>query len=402
MQLRRIVFQCMVYCFFTIVANAQFSGLFQIKGTMKDIADVDKVLIRYRTAEGQRVDTTELENGKYSFYGRIEEPQPMLIWILHPPVNEGGRLKGVQPNERFTLYMNPGIVGIVSTGELSNIAITGSATKWNKDYHDLTKQQKLTKDSSGRYMLDCITLKNIIEDYKGPTASYSAADKTRDSARLAFMDKDYLNLQKRLGQNILLPYIKANPGSPLSLFALKLYIGEQINDYQEAKALFESLSMEVRQMPIAEPLVRVLATVATTSAGVEAPGFSLPDTLGKAVSLASFKGRYVLVDFWASWCGPCRGENPHVMKLYNEYKNKGFTPLSISIDTEAKGGKAAWKKAIVQDGLSWPQLLDDGKVSKTYHITNIPQNFLISPEGKIIAKNLNREELDAKLKELTK
>jgi thiol-disulfide isomerase/thioredoxin len=399
--MKKIIVQCIVLCLFSVAANAQFSGLFQINGTLKDIADVDKVLLRYHSAAGERVDTIKSDNGKYSFSGRIEEPQLMQIWILHPPV-EGGRVKGIKRNEVIGLYVNPGKIEAASTNEVSNIVLSGTGVKWNKDYQYLAKQQKLSKDSASRYVLETRTIERLVLDYKGPTASYSAADKTRDSARLAFIDKDYLNVDKRLAENVLLPYMKANPGSPLSLFALKAYAGERIDDYQSTKALYDSFSEEVRQMPVAQPFVKLMAKVATSSGGAEAPVFILPDTTGKAVSLASFKGKYVLLDFWASWCGPCRAENPHVVKLYNEYKNKGFTAFSISIDRDSKGGKDAWKKAIMDDGLTWPQVLDDGKISKTYHITNVPQNFLINPAGKIIGKNLVREELDAKLKELLK
>jgi thiol-disulfide isomerase/thioredoxin len=399
--MKKIVIQCIVLCLFSVAANAQFSGLFQLNGTLKDIADVDKVLLRYHTAAGERVDTIKSDNGKYSFSGRIEEPQLMQIWILHPPV-EGGRVKGVKRNEVIGLYINPGEIEAASTNEVSNVVVSGSGVKWNKDYQYLAKQQKLSKDSASRYILETRTIERLVLDYKGPTASYSAADKTRDSTRLAFIDKDYLNVDKRLAENVLLPYIKANPGSPLSLFALKDFVGERVNDYQSAKALYESLSEEVKQMPVVKTFVRLMESVASASGGAEAPTFTLLDTAGKAISLASFKGKYVLLDFWASWCGPCRAENPHVVKLYSEYKNKGFTAFSISIDTDSKGGKDAWKKAIMEDGLTWPQVLDDGKISKTYHITSVPQNFLINPEGKIIGKNLVRDELDAKLKELLK
>jgi thiol-disulfide isomerase/thioredoxin len=399
--MKKIVIQCIALCLFSVTANAQFSGLFQLNGTLKDIADVDKVLLRYHTAAGERVDTIKSDNGKYSFSGRIEEPQLMQIWILHPPV-EGGRVKGIKRNEVIGLYVNPGKIEAASTDEVSNIVVSGSGVKWNKDYQYLAKQQKLSKDSASRYVLETRTIERLVLDYKGPTTSYSAADKTRDSTRLAFIDKDYLNVDKRLAENVLLPYIKANPGSPLSLFALKAFVGERVDDYQGAKALYDSLSEDVRQMPVAKPFVRLMESVASASGGAEAPTFTLLDTAGKAISLASFKGKYVLLDFWASWCGPCRAENPHVVKLYSEYKNKGFTALSISIDTDSKGGKDAWKKAIMEDRLTWPQVLDDGKISKTYHITSVPQNFLINPEGKIIGKNLVRDELDAKLKELLK
>jgi len=132
--------------------------------------------------------------------------------------------------------------------------------------------------------------------------------------------------------------------------------------------------------------------------------FTQNDTLGIPVSLASFKGKYVLVDFWASWCGPCRRENPNVVKTYNAYKDKGFQILSVSLDQP--GAKDKWIKAIHDDNLTWTHVSDlkywDNEVAKQYGIQAIPANFLLDPEGKIIAKNLRGEDLAAKLSTVLK
>jgi thiol-disulfide isomerase/thioredoxin len=127
--------------------------------------------------------------------------------------------------------------------------------------------------------------------------------------------------------------------------------------------------------------------------------FTQNDTLGNPVSLSSFKGKYVLVDFWASWCGPCRAENPNVVKTYQKFQNKNFTILSVSLDRP--GQKERWLKAIHDDGLTWTHVSDlkfwDNAVAKQYGIRAIPQNLLLDPSGKIIAKNLRGEELAEKL-----
>lgn len=133
--------------------------------------------------------------------------------------------------------------------------------------------------------------------------------------------------------------------------------------------------------------------------GQTAPEFSLPDPNGKSISLSSFRGKYVLVDFWASWCKPCRMENPVVVAAYQQYKNRNFTVLGVSLDQP--GGKDDWMNAVMKDGLTWTQVSDlkfwDSPVVSLYRITGIPYNVLIDPTGKIIAESLRGEDLGATL-----
>ncbi|NSL89101.1 TlpA family protein disulfide reductase [Chitinophaga sp. Mgbs1] len=140
----------------------------------------------------------------------------------------------------------------------------------------------------------------------------------------------------------------------------------------------------------------------TVHVGQIAPDFTLPDPSGKMVSLKSFRGKYVLVDFWASWCGPCRQENPNVVKAYQQFKNKNFTILGVSLDKT----KEQWLAAIKQDGLAWNHVSDlkfwDSAVVPIYGINAIPTNFLLDPQGKIIAADLRGDALTAKLQEIIK
>ncbi|HEY4873955.1 MAG TPA: TlpA disulfide reductase family protein [Puia sp.] len=132
----------------------------------------------------------------------------------------------------------------------------------------------------------------------------------------------------------------------------------------------------------------------------QAPDFSLPDANGKNISLASFKGKYLLVDFWASWCGPCRMENPNVVKAYSEFKDKNFAILGVSLDKE----KDPWQQAILEDKLAWTQVSDlkywNSKAVDVFKISGIPFNILIDPQGKIIAQELRGDALESKLKEV--
>ncbi|HEX6845624.1 MAG TPA: TlpA disulfide reductase family protein, partial [Chitinophagaceae bacterium] len=137
--------------------------------------------------------------------------------------------------------------------------------------------------------------------------------------------------------------------------------------------------------------------------GVKAPDFTQTDTSGAAVTLSSLRGKYVLIDFWASWCKPCRAGNPALVRLYKKYKDYGFTILGVSLDSK----KDAWLKAIHDDELPWQQVSDlkfwNNAVAKQYKISSVPQNYLLDSQGVILGKNLSEDDLDQLLeKELTK
>jgi len=138
------------------------------------------------------------------------------------------------------------------------------------------------------------------------------------------------------------------------------------------------------------------------TAGQQAPDLTMPGINGKPISISSFKGKYLLVDFWASWCGPCRAENPNVVAAYNKYKDKNFTILGVSLDQD----KASWMEAIKKDGLAWNHMSDlkywNSEAVTTYQFDGIPFNVLVDPTGKIIATSLRGADLEAKLDEVLK
>ena len=138
--------------------------------------------------------------------------------------------------------------------------------------------------------------------------------------------------------------------------------------------------------------------------GKEAPDFAMPDVNGRQVSLSSLRGKYVLVDFWASWCGPCRDENPNLVKAYQQFKDKNFTILGVSLDRP--GQKDKWLKAIQDDNLAWTNISDlqfwNSPVVPLYGIEGIPFNVLVDPQGKVIGQGLRGPALEVKLSEVLK
>jgi peroxiredoxin len=171
-------------------------------------------------------------------------------------------------------------------------------------------------------------------------------------------------------------------------------------DYQRAGALYALLNNKIKQCYYARRIHQNVNATDKTVIGAAAPAFTLPDTTGKMVSLAGFKGQYVLVDFWASWCPPCRAENPNVVIAFNKYKNKNFTILGVSLDKN----KEKWMQAIKEDQLKWTQVSDlaywDSKAVTTFGFTGIPYNVLIDPDGNVVGEGLRGEELEHKLQEI--
>ncbi|MGV8879032.1 MAG: redoxin domain-containing protein [Sphingobacteriaceae bacterium] len=193
-----------------------------------------------------------------------------------------------------------------------------------------------------------------------------------------------------------LAFVDKNKKSLASFYAISSldqikYEQQMVNYAEEVKDNFKE-NVGVKQF------VKHMMLVKPVSVGQQAPDFNLTDDTGKALQLSGYKGKYVMLDFWASWCAPCRQENPNVVRLYNEYKDKGFNIVGISLDEDKK----AWQQAIKDDKLTWRHATEaqrfDGAVVKTYQIEAIPSSFIIDPTGKIVAKNLRGNDLEAFLK----
>jgi len=331
----------------------------------------------------QVIDSAEERNGRILFTGTAVEPLKTQLVIDHrgQGLASLGRLRNA---DFLVVYLERGEIRVTGTDSVKYATITGSAlnTEYAK-YHAAVLS--VTEKAS-----------NAID------TEYLAASKEKrsdTSFRAGLMAK----MKKAMGEMDSLKYVfvRQNPGSYLSLEALRELAGKDI-DVAKIEPIFRGLSPALRKSKAGMDLAKLLYDDGPTAIGAMAPDFVENDVDDHPVKLSDFKGKYVLLDFWASWCGPCRAENPNVVKAFNKYKDKGFTVLGVSLDQPGK--KDAWLAAIKKDGLSWTQVSDlkfwNNAVAKLYGIMAIPQNFLIDPRGRIVGKNLRGEALEKKLEEV--
>jgi peroxiredoxin len=268
-----------------------------------------------------------------------------------------------------------------------------------------------------------------VNDYANYTVEESPATKSlqdlfhvyrKDDSALLTTFKQLDTLQRKPGNDSLVSLVKGRRDGELK--TMNSHLGRFIEQSPSAAATFYGIGLASRTMPPEElkPIVDAASSKFKEHSGLArvkslltqqlavktpdykllnqpAPDFTMPDAKGKPTSLSNFKGKYVLLDFWASWCGPCRAENPNVVTAYNKYKSKNFTVVGVSLDQD----KAAWLGAIEHDNLKWPQISDlkmwESAAVSLYGIDAIPFNVLIDPQGVIIAHSLRGPELDAKL-----
>lgn len=369
--------------FFALVslsAQAQTTTNFTISGTAT-IGNlyVAKVYLQYQSEGNNTMDSSDFVNGKYSFKGNISEPVLARIRVKYSPDAAGKMIKPMQGRDLISVFLSKGDITINSIDSFSNITVNGSVAQ--DDYTKLTKSfQPLNEQMNGLYKL--------FEEAGDDEAKKKAIEDKADSLN---------KLQKKMYAD----FVTTQPNSPIALYCVNVFAGWDINPALVAP-LYAKLPVTTQQSFSGKNLGDRIAIARKTAIGNVAPEFVQNDTLGNPVALSSFRGKYVLVDFWASWCGPCRRENPMVVKAFQQFQAKGFTIVGVSLDQP--GAKEKWMDAIHKDALTWTHVSDlkywENEVAKQYGIRAIPQNFLLDPSGKIIAKNLNGETLEKKLTEL--
>ncbi len=357
-----------------------FAQKAKVNANLQFSEPVDMVFISYRSGDDNITDSSSLVNNKVVFSQNVSEPTLGNLMVRFKAKEEGKRPR----MDRMPLFLESGIINITAKDSLKFAKVSGS--KSHAEFEKIAKSEQSYNKRGGE-------LNNKYREFSN----------AKDQEGMDKIDQEFDKLTDEKNENVYGRYLTGNPNSPIALYVLNQYAGYDLN-VPKMEPLFNRLSAKNKKSPAGIAFSERLELARKTAVGAMAMEFTQNDTLGIPVSLASLRGKYVLIDFWASWCGPCRAENPNVVKTFNEYKDKGFTVLGISLDQPGK--HQAWMDAIHKDNLTWTQLSDlkgwKNEVSTMYGIRAIPQNLLLDPSGKIIAKNIRGEELPKTLKSMIK
>ena len=320
-----------------------------------------------------RKDSVKTVAGGFTIHTQIEPGEGTLYWMQ---IGDGG--------SSTILYFDKGehyIKGDDST--LNKITVSGAS--YDLDYNDHEARIKAAPECRGQDSL-----------FAAARKAYSTKDTVAQQRLLPlFRANDSVH------EAIDLAWVKSHPASPFSVILLYQSVRGHVGDSATA-VLAATLDTNALHNFVGQSLRQALDIAQKTAIGRPSLDFSQPDSTGAIITLSSFKGRYVLLDFWASWCGPCRAENPNVKANYEKYKDKNFTVLSVSLDSP--GARDRWLKAVATDGMVWTQVSDlkgwDNSAAKLYNVKAIPTNLLIDPNGVIVGKNLRGDELGKKLSSL--
>lgn len=349
---------------------------FELSGTLKDANGETLVLEKLASQKPEAVDSCVIdENGNFSFKNYV----PSIGFY---------RIKVTEQN--FGMLVMDSTDKINITGSLKDLGNTykviGSPeTALFLEYNDLAKANRFRVDSLQEAFKMAMTMVKM------------------DSLRMDSLSNVFEGVFNKIIDDYaakVADKIMQNSGMFASIMAIQPLDPEKYT--QVFKALDEGLQKKYPGNQSVAMFHDMVSKMVSVKSGETAPEINLPDPNGKNIALSSLKGKVVLIDFWASWCAPCRKEMPNVKAAYAKYKSKGFEIYGVSLDREL----GAWVDAIKKDGITWPQVSDlkfwDCIAAKQYNVQSIPFTVLLDKEGRIIAKNLRGPELEAKLAEVLK
>ncbi len=354
-----------------------------ISGTVKGVADGKTVVLEKQDETGQLkpIDTVKIKDGKFTIKGSAKEPEIMLLQV-----------EALQGKVPFILE-NGDIEVIVDKDSIQKSKLSGTFNNdvFSKFNVDVVKFQK---DSQ----------KKMMAFQNANMAKMKAAQEAKDTVTINKLMKEYQVIQKA-GMDFYVKFAESNPKALISALIVDSMLNDPSVDLARAKKIFASFSPELKKYKPGKSIQTKLDKIAKPVAaaaevGTIAPDFSAPNPDGKSISLKESLGKVTIIDFWASWCNPCRAENPNVVAIYNEFHAKGLNIISISLDKDAN----KWKEAIAKDKLTWNQVSNlkdfQDPIAITYGVNAIPSTYILDAKGTIIAKDLRGAELKAKISSL--